>query len=54
MNVQDFNVIYLELNKFYNWLRVNRLSINAKKTKFMIFHNQNKTIDTVQLYLLNF
>ena len=46
MNVQDFNVINLELNKVYNWLCVNRLSLNEKKTKFMIFHNQNKTIDT--------
>ena len=31
-----------ELEHINIWLRVNKLSLNAKKTKFMIFHKKNK------------
>ena len=34
-----------ELNAMYNWLTVNKLSLNIKKTKYPIFHAINKNID---------
>ena len=33
-----------ELNKISGWLKVNKLSLNAKKSKFMIFKHVNKTV----------
>ena len=41
----EFETIFnRELNKIYDWLAVNKLSLNIKKTKFMIFHMHNKKI----------
>ena len=34
----------LELSKVNDWLAVNKLSLNIKKTKFMIFHTSKKNI----------
>ena len=31
-----------ELTVISNWLSINRLSLNASKTKFMVFHNYQK------------
>ena len=39
---QDSNVINNELKKIYDWLTVNKLSINTQKTRFMIFHTPKK------------
>ena len=36
------HMINAELNKICEWLKVNELSLNAKKTKFMIFHMPKK------------
>lgn len=36
----------VELAKVHDWLAVNRLSLNIKKTKFMIFHNINKDVNS--------
>ena len=33
-----------ELSKIYDWLAVNKLSLNVSKTKYMIFHYKNKEI----------
>ena len=33
-----------ELEKIYTWLAINKLSLNLKKTKFMIFHYKQKKI----------
>ena len=33
-----------ELQKLFDWLCVNRLSINLKKTKYMVFHCQQRHI----------
>ena len=33
-----------ELEKIYDWLTVNRLSLNLTKTNFMIFHPKQKDI----------
>ena len=38
-------MINLELTKISDWLAVNKLSLNAAKTKFMLFHNYQKIID---------
>ena len=38
----NLTVINDELNKVYTWLCTNRLSLNIKKTKFMILRNKNK------------
>ena len=33
-----------ELNKIFEWLCVNKLSLNVKKTQFMIFHSTKRSI----------
>jgi hypothetical protein len=33
----------VELSKVHTWMKANKLSLNISKTKFMIFHNINKT-----------
>ena len=38
-------MINLELTKISNWLAVNKLSLNAAKTKCMLFHNYQKIIN---------
>ena len=38
------NLIDLELTKISDWFAVNKLPLNAEKTKFMIFHNHQKII----------
>ena len=35
-------IINIELKKFYEWLCINRLSLNISKTKFVVFHAPNK------------
>ena len=37
--------INMELSKISDWLAVNKLSLNTAKTKFMLFHNYQKTIN---------
>ena len=32
-----------ELRKLYDWLGINRLSLNLTKTNFLLFHSINKT-----------
>ena len=45
---QDINrmstLINSEITKISDWLSVNKLSLNANKTKFMIFHNYQKVL----------
>ena len=38
------NQINIEIQKVHDWLAVNKLSLNVKKTKFMIFCTSNKNI----------
>ena len=38
-------MINIELSKISDWLAVNKLSLNTAITKFMLFHNYQKTID---------
>ena len=37
----DVEIHNVELNKVFNWLCDNRLSLNINKTKFILFHNKN-------------
>ena len=53
-NSLSYNV-NVELTKITQWLAVNRLSLNAKKTKMMIFHSkQNKlSINEIPIIKIN-
>ena len=37
--------INIKLSKINNWLRTNKLSLNARKTKLMIFHKPQKKVE---------
>ena len=43
--------INVELNNIQEWLSINKLSLNVKKTKFMIFHYRQRNIDNLILNL---
>ena len=40
-----------ELKLITNWLSLNKLSLNAKKTKMMVFHHKQKNVCTKSLKL---
>ena len=44
-NVDD--LVNNKLDKVYNWLTVNRLTLNLTKTNFMIFHPKQKDISSL-------
>ena len=41
-----------ELQKISKWLKLNKLSLNIKKTNFIMFSNKNKIINTESLNVL--
>ena len=49
-NLEDFDQNHMqteinsELNKVNLWLKLNKLSLNANKTKLMVFHRKQKQI----------
>ena len=45
------NKINNELNKINNWLKANKLSLNVKKTKFMIFRKPQKKVEIPVLHI---
>ena len=47
-NLDEFNMINNELEKVHTWLCLNKLLLNVKKTKFMIFFNKGKIINDMQ------
>ena len=51
--MQTSSTVNIELDKVYTWLCVNRLSLNIKKTKFMIFHSIHKKIPIIPLIKIN-
>ena len=55
VNAQNINpdtIIIIELAKINEWLEINKLSLNVTKTKFMVFHTQQKHIELLKhLYL---
>ena len=46
-------VINNELDKISEWLSSNRLSLNVRKTKFMLFHTSHRNIDYPTLKINN-
>ena len=46
-------LINLELDKIDMWLKANKLSLNVKKTKFMMFHTPNKKVKTINIKIMN-
>ena len=39
---QLLSIVNTELIKVVNWLKVNKLSLNVKKTQFILFHTRQK------------
>ena len=52
-NLNSFAIINEEIDKVCKWLNNNKLSLNATKTKFMIFHNLNKKIAIIPSIKVN-
>ena len=50
-NVETSEAINKELNLITDWLCLNKLSLNAKKTKMMIFHHRQRKISNLKLSL---
>ena len=54
-SVEDFDPYHLkrdinnELEKITVWLKMNKLSLNVQKTKFMIFHRKQKQISELNI-----
>ena len=46
-NSHPINETYIndELQKLYDWLSINKLSLNTKKTKYMVFHNHQRNLN---------
>ena len=47
------NSINDELSKVNDWLKINKLSLNINKTKFMIFHNYQQQITMPNIFIDN-
>ena len=45
-----FSMVNDELKKIYEWFNANKLSLNAAKTKYSLFHKPSKT-DNIPLLL---
>ena len=43
----------LELTKVADWLKLNKLSINIKKSKFMVFHMPQKQVNILNIEVEN-
>ena len=47
-NIQNPEItLNVELLKFTDWLGANKLSLNARKTKFMVFQQQNGDVSQI-------
>ena len=44
--------INIELDKICDWLAVNKLSLNASKSNYMIFHHRQKTLKSTSIPIL--
>ena len=53
-NLKDLNdKVNEELANISIWLKVNKLSLNVKKTHFLVFHNKKKPIEKVEIFIDN-
>ena len=50
--MSDVNINY-ELSKISNWLKLNMLSINVSKSKFIVFHMPQKGFNIPSLNIKN-
>ena len=54
---QSYEYIYIilneELTKYDNWLKSNKLTLNVKKTHFMIFHRSRMNPVSAQISIRN-
>ena len=44
-------IMYAELLKITDWLAANKLSLNASKTKFIVFHSDKKIVRYPKLFI---
>ena len=50
LNRNDRNIVINEhLDKVSTWMKSNKLVLNSKKTKYMLFHKHNKIVPTLEL-----
>jgi len=49
LNDESIKLIHEHLEKISNWLKLNKLSPNNDKTKYMLFHNKQKIITPVTI-----
>lgn len=49
---KKFSTVNLELEKIEQWFKVNKLSLNIKKSKYTSFH-ENSSTDDIPLKLPN-
>jgi len=47
------NILNSELTKIQEWLYCNKLSLNIKKTSYMVFGPKNKKVNSMDIYLNN-
>lgn len=52
-NVDISTILNTELAKISDWLKTNKLSLNVKKSKYIIFHMPQKKINSLQLIMDN-
>ncbi len=52
-NASAENKINIELDLINDWLKCNKLSLNIGKSKYMIFHNQQKKVDHLNIKIEN-
>ena len=53
MDIEFQGNINAELEKIYDWLAVNKLSLNIRKTKFMLFHTKNTRFNFIPKITIN-
>ena len=47
------HIVNIELNQVSNWLKANKLSLNVKKTHFILFHFRQRKIDQLPSVLID-
>ena len=53
LNGNPASSINIELNKISEWLKLNRLTLNVQKTKYMLFKTSKKKVQTLLLQMDN-
>ena len=53
LNGNPASSINIELNKISEWLKLNRLTLNVQKTKYMLFKTSKKKVQTLILQMDN-